>query len=182
MKYLLLQAQNLANTAQPNGDLMSSLGIDWALLGYQTLAFLLLLLILKRFVYPPLLNMLDKRDELIKASADAAMQAEQQASEAEARTAEMVARARQDAAEIVETAKQEAVEVASLIHEKAEARAEALIVSARDELSKEVESAKKLLKQETIELVALATGKVLEEKIDTKQDIQLIEKVIRGIS
>ncbi|NCU29128.1 ATP synthase F0 subunit B [Candidatus Saccharibacteria bacterium] len=182
MEYLLIQARIFGATSQPSGDLMSSLGIDWFMLGFQTLAFLLLLFILKKFVYPPLVAMLDKRDESIKASADAAMQAEQQAAESEARTAEMIDQAKREAAEIVATAKQEATDVAESIHDKAEARAEALIVSARDELNREVESAKKSLKQDTIELVALATGKVLEEKIDSKQDNQIIEKALRGIN
>ena len=65
--------RQFGTTATDNSDLFGSLGINWTLLGLQTLAFLLLLFILKKFVYPPLLAMLDKRDEAVRASADAAM-------------------------------------------------------------------------------------------------------------
>ena len=74
--------RQFGSTATENSDLFGSLGINWTLLGLQTLAFVILLLILKKFVYPPLVAMLDKRDEAVKASADAAMEAEKHAAEA----------------------------------------------------------------------------------------------------
>ena len=49
-------------------DLFSSIGIDWKLLALQTLAFLILLWFLKKFVYPSLVAMLDKREAQIKES------------------------------------------------------------------------------------------------------------------
>ena len=65
--------------------------------------------------------MLDKRDDAVRASADAAMEAEKHAAEAEARTAELLDEAKQEAADIVSTAKEEAaksVEDATKIMEK----------------------------------------------------------------
>ena len=62
--------------AEPaKADLFSSIGIDWKLLVLQTIAFLLLLVILKKFVYPPIVAMLDRRDEMIKEAYEAAKQA-----------------------------------------------------------------------------------------------------------
>ena len=178
MEYLTIQLVTVA-TAEPAGDLFSSIGVNWTLLGLQTVAFLLLLFILKKFVYPPLAAMLDKRDEAVKASADAAMEAEKHAAEAEARTAELLDEAKREAADIVATAKEEASKTAEEVARKAEARADALLVSARDELAKEVASAKKELATETISLVADVSGKLLGSKIDTAKDAELIAKALK---
>ena len=76
MEYITRQLVTVASTSEQGGDLFSSLGINWTLLALQTVAFLILLFILKKFVYPPLVAMLDKRDDAVRASADAAMEAE----------------------------------------------------------------------------------------------------------
>ncbi len=180
MEYITKQLQIVAATEEPSADLFSALGIDWTLLGLQVLAFLILLAFLKKFVYPPLVSMLDKREESVKASADAAMEAERHAAEAEARTAELLNEAKKEAAEIVATAREEASVAAEAMHDKSEKKAAAMIDSAKDEISKEIEGAKKALQSEALELVAMATGKVLEEKIDAKKDSALIKKALKG--
>lgn len=171
--------RQFGTTATDNSDLFGSLGINWTLLGLQTLAFLLLLFILKRFVYPPLLAMLDKRDEAVRASADAAMEAEKHAAEAEARTAELLDEAKREASEIVATAKEEASNTAEDIARKAEAKAQTMLSSARDELAKDVASAKKALASETIGLVAEASGRLLGGKIDATKDAELIAGALK---
>lgn len=176
MKNILI---NFAATSSEKQDLFGSLGINWQLLLLQTIAFLILLFILRKWVYPPLVNMLDRREEAVRASADAAMEAEKQAAEAEARTAELLDEAKKEASEIVATARDEAARSADETHRKAEAKAEAMLKSAKDELNKEIEAAKKDLKDETLDLVALATGKVLEEKVDAKKDSALISKALK---
>ena len=178
MEHILIQFAS-AGVAEKQ-DLFGSLGINWQLLILQTIAFLILLAILKKFVYPPLSSMLDKREDAIRASADAAMEAERHAAEAEARAAELIEEAKKEAAEIVATARDEAAETSDATVKKAENKAEALVNSAREEMAKELAGAKAALKSETIELVALATGKILDEKVDARKDSALIEKALKG--
>ncbi len=179
MENILIQFAT-AGSSDSGGDLFSSLGIDWKLLILQSVAFLILLWILKKFVYPPLANMLDKREQDIRASADAAMEAEKHAAEAEARAAKLIDKAKRQAADIVTTARDDALQLTDDAHKKAEAKTESLLKSARDEIGREVESARKALQSETLELVAMASGKILDEKIDTKKDGELIRRAIKG--
>ena len=65
MNQLLIQ---LASAPAEKSDLFSSIGIDWKLLALQTVAFLVLLWILKKWVYPPIAAMLDKREAAIEAA------------------------------------------------------------------------------------------------------------------
>lgn len=178
MEYIITQFAATDATAGGE-DLLSSIGIDWRLLALQALAFLILLAILKKFVYPPLVGVLEKRDADLRASADAAMEAERHAAEAQEMTSELLEKAKQEAADIVATARDEATAMVESAQAKAETKADALLNSAREEISKEVASAKKELESGALELVALATGKVLDEKVDTKKDGQLIAKALK---
>lgn len=176
MKYILTQ---FANTSGDQSDLFGSLGIDWRTLLLQILAFLLLLAILKKWVYPPLVAMLDRHDADMRESAEAAQVIKNEAQVAEEKTAKLLREARKEAADIVATARTEATEVVELAHKKALDRADALVETARGEISKEVESAKKTLHNETLNLVAEATSVVLQEKIDTKANAELIERAVK---
>ena len=79
-----------ASAGAGSDSLLGPLGIDWRLFVLQTVAFAVLLLVLKKWVYPPILAMLDKRDESIKEGLEAAEQAKKAASESEKRTAAML--------------------------------------------------------------------------------------------
>ena len=56
MERILTQFAN--SGASEKADLLSSLGIDWTLLALQTVAFLILLFVLRKFVYPPMMEMI----------------------------------------------------------------------------------------------------------------------------
>lgn len=176
MEYILTQ---FANTSGEQADLFSSLGIHWQMLALQVIAFLILLAILKKWVYPPLVSMLDRRDELIRISVEAAEEAKKEAEAAEEKTADLLKTARKEAAEIVATAREEASSVVEAASKKAVDKADALVAAARDDIAREVEMAKKELYSETLGLVADATGLVLKQKIDNKTDAKLIEQAIK---
>ena len=178
VNYFLVQFAVSSETTEKAG-LFESLGIDWMLVLVQTIAFLVLLIILKKFVYPPLVKMLDKRDNLLRESAEAAQTAKDQAESAEKKTADLLEKARQEAGDIVASAREEATSVVESAQAKATDKAEALVASARDDIAKEVESARKLLQNETLGLVAQATETVIGEKINDKTDTALIEKAIK---
>lgn len=160
----------VAETGKP--DLFGSLGIDWRMLAMQLVAFLILLFILRKWVYPPLVAMLDKRDANLRESAEAAEAAKEQAEAAGSEAAKLIKQAKKDAAEIVNDAKSQASQIAADSDKKAKERAERIVASAHDDITREVANAKKALHNETLELVALATekvaGKVVTKSVDEK--------------
>ena len=174
MEYLLTQFA-VAETAE-KADLFGSIGIDWRMLVLQLIAFLILLAILKKWVYPPLVAMLDKREKELRASAEAAREASQAAADAEAKTAALLKEARAEASDIVATAREEATATVEAAGTKAIEKADAIVAAARHDIAKEVESARKALHNETLELVATASSVVLGEKVDAKTNAKLIEK------
>ena len=159
-------------------DLFSSIGVDWELLILQTIAFLVLLWFLKKFVYPPLVAMLDKREAQIEESTRAAVEASKRASESQEKVDKLLAQARSEAREIVATAKSEAGAMLTDAEAKSKQQAENIVAQAQDSIAKEVLAAKKALHNETIELVAQATEKVVGKTVNAKVDNSVIKAAL----
>lgn len=177
MNDLLTQFASSEVTAE-KADMFSSIGVDWKLLVLQTIAFLVLLWFLKRFVYPPLVTMLDKRQEQIEESTRAAVEASKRAAQSQDAVDKLLAQARTEAREIVATAKSEAGAMLSDAETKSKQQADSLVAQAQDSIAKEVLAAKKALHNETIELVAQATQKVVGKTVDAKVDSGVIKAAL----
>ena len=160
--------------------IFSALGINWMMLIFQIVAFLILVWLLGKFVYPWLLKSVDERQEKIEAASKAAAEAQTAAADAEARVEKLLKKARAEAADIVATAKLESAAALSASEEKAKKRAEQIVADAQSEIAKEVISAKKALHNETIELVALATEKLVGSAVSKTIDESLIRDALKA--
>lgn len=172
--------KQLAVSAEPaKSDLFSSIGIDFKLLALQTVAFLLLLWILKKWVYPPIVTMLDKREAMIEEAAKAANLAQKEAAKSQEATEKLLKEARKEAGAIISTVKHEAAELSSTSDKKAKERAERIVADAQDQIGRNIESAKRQLQNELVDLVAAATEKVTSEVVDAKANGAIIAKSVK---
>ncbi|MGN6674518.1 MAG: F0F1 ATP synthase subunit B, partial [Thermomicrobiales bacterium] len=85
---------------------MAGLGIQWAQLLFQLLAFILLIWLLWRFAYKPVLGLLDQRAGRIRQSMEQADRIERQLAETEQRNQEILAEARREAQHIIANARE----------------------------------------------------------------------------
>ncbi len=177
MQDLLLFASTAAS--EESTSLFSALGIDWRLLVEQALAFLILVAVLAKFVYPALIKAVDNRREQVEASVKEAKEAEEALARAEAKVADMLATARKEADDMLARTQQEANATVADAEDKARKRAEQIVADARTQLDTDVRKAREALKKDTVELVALATEKVISEKLDAQKDSQLIARAIK---
>lgn len=164
-----------------SGDIFAALGIDWRLLILQIIAFLILVVLLGKFVYPWLMKSVDERQKNIEAAAKAAQKAQESAAESQAETAELLGEARKEASEIISTAKLQASDMLSASEKKAKATAEKIVADAHAQMKKDVAAARRELYNETLELVALTTEKVIAKKMDAKTDKALIETLLKEV-
>lgn len=169
----------LAAAPEAQGGIVEALGIDWRLLILQIVAFLVLVAVLGKFVYPWLMKQVDERQENIEAAAQAASKAQEAAAESKEETAQLLAEARKEASDIIATAKLEATELKSQTEEKAKQTAEKIVADAQAEISKEIEQAKKELHNQTLDLVALATKQVTAGAMTAAIDDAVIEAAIK---
>ena len=171
-----------AATEAAGGDIFSTLGIHWELLVFQIIAFLILVWALGKFVYPWLMKSVDERQEAIEASAKAAEAAELKAGEAQEEIAKLLKEARAEAKDIVSTAKDEAAAMIADSDDKAKKRAEKIVADAHDQLQKDVIAARKALHNDTIELVALATEKIVGKTVSDSIDKKIIAAAVKESS
>lgn len=161
-----------------SGNLLQALGIDGKLFVTQGLAFLILVFLLGKFVYPVLVKAIEDRRTAIEASAEEAKQSHAALENAEAKVAGMLADARKEADEIIARSHQEATNMVTDAETKAKTRADQIVENARAQLEADVVKARAALKKDTVELVALATEKVVKEKLDAHRDTALIKDAL----
>lgn len=172
---------HLASAEASSGNIFEALGIDWKMLIFQILGFVVLVWLLGKFVYPILLKSVDARQAEIEASTKAATEAEKKAAKAEADIEKLMKQARKDASSIVSTAREEANAALEAAETKAKTRADAIVTSAQEEIQKDVIAAKKALHNETIDLVALATEKVVGKTVSSKVDDSIIANAVKEV-
>lgn len=171
---------NFATTEHSaSGDIFTSLGINGQMLLFQAVAFLILVFVLSKWVFPVLMKAVDDRQDAIEAGTKAAEAAEKKAAESEEQLRKLLKEARDEAKDIVTTAKDEAAAMIADSEEKAKKRAEKIVNNAHDQLEKDVIAARKALRNDTVELVALATEKVLGKAVNADIDKKIITEAVK---
>jgi len=170
-----------ADSSAASGGIFEALGIDWKMLIFQIIGFVVLVWFMGKFVYPILLKTVDARQEKIEAGSKAAAEAEKQATEAKEKVDRLLKQARSEATDIVATAKDEATAMIETAETKSKARAEQIVAQARDDLEKEVTAAKKALHNETLNLVAQATEKVIGKTVTSAVDAKVIADAMKEV-
>ena len=174
-----LLTQFAATEAGADKDIFSTLGIHWELLALQVVAFLILVWALGKFIYPWLMKQVDERQAKIEESVKAAEEAEKKAESAQEEVAKLLKEARVEAKDIVSTAKDEAVAMVASAEAKAKQRADKIVTDAHEQLEKDVIAARKALHNDTIELVALATEKIVGKTVSDSVDKNIIAAAVK---
>ncbi len=168
-----------ATESTEDGDILGALGIDWRTLILQVVAFVILVWLLGKFVYPILVRAIDKREKAIADSVAAANQAEARAEETQAEIEKLFEEARRDSAELVEAAHKESAQMVKEAEDKAALRRKQIVADGQAQLDVAVAKAREQLRKDTINLVAEATEKIIGEKVDAAKDAQLIERSLK---
>lgn len=178
--------KQLASTAEatpgaPEGGILGVLGINAPMLMVQIVAFLVTLFALNKFVFPWLLKSVDERQEKIESITKAAIEAQNATENSEKRIAKLLSKAKAEANDIIISAKAESAEMLANAEEKSRKRAEQIVADAKIQIDNDVLAAKKALHNETIELVALATEKIIGKTISGRIDNSLIVDAIKDV-
>ncbi|HSX35003.1 MAG TPA: F0F1 ATP synthase subunit B [Candidatus Saccharimonadales bacterium] len=168
--------QTLATESSPG--LFQALGLDVKLLVEQGIAFLILVFILGKFVYPALTKAIDDRREAIEAGLQEAKESQEALQKAETEVAKLLEEARKEADDILARTHQESASMVADAETKAKTRAEQIVADARQQLNVDIAKAREALKKDTVELVALATERIIGEKMDDRKDADLVKKAL----
>lgn len=160
-------------------ELLTKLGIDWRLLIAQLVNFLILVLILYKFLYKPVLKMLDDRRGKIEKGLRNAEILGSELEKSRDLQAKEIQKARQEARAIIETAQKVAETAGEETKLKTKAEVEKLIIAAKNQITEEKEKMLTEIKKESASLVLVAAEKVVGKVIDSKMQKDLIENSIK---
>lgn len=161
-------------------ELINTFHIDWKLIIAQLVNFAIVLFVLKRYAYGPVLKMMTERSEKIENGIKDAEHASKKLAEVAKKEREVLVEARQQAGAIIARAEAVAVKNKEAILVESKQQAEKLLADAAKKMEAERIQMMQDMKAQIAELVVAATGKVLAEKIDDNRDREIIRRAING--
>ncbi len=148
----------------------------------ELIAFLAMLALLSRYVYPELVKVSEERRraiaEQLKEAEEARSKAETQLREAE----EQLAEARRTAQSLIDAATKSGEQLRQELRQKAEEESRRTIETARKEIEAERDRAIQSVRNEVADMVVLATEKVIGETLDDSSHRRLIERAIAEVA
>ncbi len=140
--------------------------------------FLILMLLLKKFAWGPLMDVMQQREELVSSEIDAAEKARKEAQTLLEEQQAILKEARTEAQTILEGAKKQADASKEEIVSAARAEAARLKESAVRDIEAEKEKAIAAVREEVVSLSVLAASKVLGKEISEADNSALIKETI----
>ena len=131
----------------------------------QILNFLFLVFILAKFVYKPLLNVMEARKNKIASDLEAADTAKVEAEAVKAEYAAKLADARQEAQAIIENARKNAQAAHDKIMAETKAEQDQVVAAAKEAIELEKQKALADVRAQVISLSMLAASKIVEQKL-----------------
>jgi F-type H+-transporting ATPase subunit b len=163
-------------------DTAETFGWNLQLFLSQVISFVIVLALLRRFAYKPILNVLHERRERIAESLRNADKIKQQLAEAEKKHAEILAKANAEAQRMIDEARESAEHVAERKEQEAIAAAEQIIAKAREASMLEHERIMAELKRELGRLVVETTAKVTGKVLTSEDQRRLQEEAARQLA
>ncbi|OGP93494.1 MAG: ATP synthase F0 subunit B [Deltaproteobacteria bacterium RBG_16_48_10] len=159
----------------------ASLGISLPLLLAFMINFIILLAMLGKFLYKPVLKMLDERAQKIKESMEWAEATKRDYEQAKAEVQRQIEKGRQEAQAIIAQALQKGEGFKEEAKKEAAGQAKAIVEKARAELEAERDRMVDDLRKEFVSLLILASEKVIRQTLDKEKQSKLIEETLEQI-
>jgi F-type H+-transporting ATPase subunit b len=148
----------------------------------ELVAFVLMLAILARYVYPRIIAAAEERQKAIAAELEGAEQARKEAEAQLQKAQKQLEEARGQAQEIIAGASRSADQLREELKQKAEEEAKRVLERAREEILAERQKMLDSVRQQVAELVVEATERVIGESLDGELHKKLIDDAIKEVA
>jgi F-type H+-transporting ATPase subunit b len=178
MTATFLVAASVLDSARETGE---TFGWNLWLFLSQVISFVLVAVLLRRYAYKPILNVLQERRDKIAEGLRNADKIKQQLAESEQRYAEILAKANADAQKMIDEARESSAHLADRKEQEAIAAAEQIIAKAHEAGALEHERTMAELKRELGRLVVDTTAKVTGKVLTADDQRRLQEEASRQL-
>ncbi len=154
---------------------------DPGLFLWTILTFLVLLGLLAKFAWKPLLALLDRREEMIRQSLDDAEEAKQELQRLQQESKQILSKARMEAQSILAKIRSEAEKLKGEIRRKAKVQADSILRDAEKQIQVETEKAIAVVKNEVVDLSLMVASKLIKKNLSKEDNQSLIEESLKQV-
>jgi F-type H+-transporting ATPase subunit b len=154
---------------------------DPGLFIWTIVTFLVLLTLLAKFAWRPLLDALDRRQEQIRKSLDDAQRARHELEQIQQESARILAAARTEAESIVARTRSDAERLREEIKQKARTEAANMVKNAERQIELETSRAVQQIRQEAVDLSVAIASKLIQRNLSKEDNERLINETIGQI-
>ncbi len=154
---------------------------DPGLFIWTILTFIVLLFLLGKFAWKPLLQALESRQESIRKSLDDAEQARQELEQVQSESARIVAKARADADTIIANSRADAAKLQEELKQKARAEADGILQNAEKQIQRQTEQSLGQIRGEAVEISLMIASKLIQRNLSEEDNTRLIEDTLKQI-
>lgn len=147
----------------------------------QAIAFAILIWFTMKFVWPPLLKAIEKRQKEIADGLAAAQEGKLSLEVAAEKNAASLKEVKQKSAEIVNQAEKRASEIVESAKKVAKEEGDRIITSAKSEIDQEINRAKEDLRTQVSTLAIAGAEKILSKEIDKKAHAEMLSKLAKDL-
>ena len=154
---------------------------DPGLFLWTILTFLVLLVLLAKFAWKPLLALLDRREEMIRQSLDDADKAKQELQRLQQESKEILSKARVEAQSILAKSRSQAEQLKGELRQEAKVQADSILRDAEKQIQVETEKAIAVIKHEVVDLSLLVASKLIKRNLSKEDNQSLIEESLKQV-
>ena len=169
----------VSETEGGSGGLLS---VNSGLAFWTTLTFILLLLLLTKFAWKPILSALKQREDAIKDSLEQAEKAKDEAKQILAQNQDSLAKAEEESKKVIEQSRLFAENMKEQMIKDSKEQAKKIIDEASAEIDRKKNAAFDELKNQIAEISIQAAEKILKQNLDADKNKVIVDKYIRDIS
>jgi len=148
---------------------------------WAAITFLVLLVVLSKFAWGPIVKMLDEREKSISEAIESAKKSFCEAEKLLASQKDALAKATREAAEIAKRNQDEVEKLRQELTAKARKEAEELVASARKQITEEKSKAAAELRGMVADLAIDAASKLVKASLDERTQRQLVEDYLKQL-
>jgi F-type H+-transporting ATPase subunit b len=154
---------------------------DPGLFVWTIVTFLVLLALLAKFAWRPLLEALDTRQQGIRQALDDAVRAKQELERLEQESAQIIRKARADADGIITQSRADAERLRDEMRTKARSEADGIVRNAERQIQLETARALQQIRHEAVELSVMIASKIIQRNLSKEDNERLIEEALSRV-
>ena len=154
---------------------------DPGLFIWTILTFLVLLALLAKFAWKPLLQALESRQQSIRKSLDDADRAKMELEKLQQESTRIIQEARINAESIIGQSRSDAEKLREEIKQKAKGEADAILRNAQHQIELQTRQAVLQIRNEVADMAVMIASKVLERNVSKEDNARLIDETLKQI-